>query len=397
MEIAVWKEQLIYASKIKESYDLEKAIREASTKDELRCFDKECDSPIIKYCHGNIKRPYFAHKHKCNCDYAKYDNNNSLSINNIKVLIFEHLNRIGIKADIDKKIIEHHYTHIFISTNSIQLAIELVTDSALSIKINKLSDQYKKHNIRVQFIVIGENYLPKNESDNNFIRRFSFNETTNNNLLVINEQGSGVYQYRHRPLKGTNYQTIFSATSNIYHEKDVLNNLTFENGYLTIRGFNDRYNSWLSDNQNIKQKILTAQHTFSSSKSKTETNLQSKNNISSKEIAICNNNKAVKTYKTNQIKTIDELKFIEDISLPPTHIKTVLYDWSEGDFIDIIEKVCYESNTNSFKKLIAKIKSTNNEEKIIINKLWENYRITRIDYFHILKTAFEKSGIKRNK
>ena len=66
MEKALYENQILIASEIANNYEIEKNVRRYSATSKLICPDAECPFPILKYCHGNIKRPYFAHKHKCN-------------------------------------------------------------------------------------------------------------------------------------------------------------------------------------------------------------------------------------------------------------------------------------------------------------------------------------------
>ena len=89
MEKAIWQGKTICASDIKDKWEYEKNIRLASANRELMCPDIGCHSPILKYCHGNLKRPYFAHKKSSECDYDKYDRQNTPDIDNIKLLIYK--------------------------------------------------------------------------------------------------------------------------------------------------------------------------------------------------------------------------------------------------------------------------------------------------------------------
>ena len=77
MEHALWNGKSFSASDIAKSYELEKQVRKASGYKELTCPDPDCPSPILRYCHGEVKRAFFAHLDNCKCDYAEYDKENT--------------------------------------------------------------------------------------------------------------------------------------------------------------------------------------------------------------------------------------------------------------------------------------------------------------------------------
>lgn len=392
MEKALWKNENIYASTVKESYEFEKLIREASSKGELRCSDTNCESPILKYCHGNKKRPYFAHKYVSDCDYDKYDRNNSEIINNIKSLIFEHLIKNGFKADVDKKVFEHQYAHIAVFKDVGFLAVELVSDSVTSRRINRVLDQYKTNDISVQFLVVGDYVLLENESDSNFIRRFSLNETFNNNLLVINETGSEIYQYRMDSFNYTYCGTRLPDYESVYYEKSDFEELMFENGFLTISGFDDRYNNWYNQKQCKFKEFITSKITPILKPQESNFN---KVEFSHKDTVAPQKNvvSEIKTPVIDESKMIElsELHYLEFISLPEGGTLVQLFPWTEEDFLNRLRRICYNSEESAFKQLITKMKNPTSEEKEIINGLWKRFKETRQDYFYVLKKAFDKS------
>jgi len=58
MENAIWNGRTLVACEVAEDYEEEKEVRKASYSGELRCPDEGCLSPILKYCHGEIREPY---------------------------------------------------------------------------------------------------------------------------------------------------------------------------------------------------------------------------------------------------------------------------------------------------------------------------------------------------
>ena len=84
MENALWNGKLYTAAEIAESYELEKSVRKASGRKELRCPDADCPSPVLRYCHGEIKSAFFAHLDNCTCDYAEFDKENTQLMRKVK-------------------------------------------------------------------------------------------------------------------------------------------------------------------------------------------------------------------------------------------------------------------------------------------------------------------------
>lgn len=87
MERAKWNDLEISATDIASDYQKEAEIRKVSGK-ELICLDPECESPLLKYCHGEKKSAYFAHLHDGNCDYAQFDRQPSI-LREIRYQLYE--------------------------------------------------------------------------------------------------------------------------------------------------------------------------------------------------------------------------------------------------------------------------------------------------------------------
>ena len=380
MEKAILDGQIIYASDVKENYEYEKYIRECSSKGRLKCPDKNCSLPTLRYCHGNKKEPYFAHRDASSCDYDKYDRENSATINHIKCLLYTLLSSQNIKVDSDVKVFAHHYAHLVVYTENKKYAFEILKDSTTARKIDKIAKEYENNDIVFTLIVIGEDYDLKRESNANHIRRFSLNESVNNELIVINESGTKVYQYK---LDLFNYDycgnNIFEYDA-IYSEKQKIENLTFEKERLSIGGFLSRYIKWYEVKQHKYKMFLDPkplEKPMSKEKKKTIDVV--------KEI--------IKPPFIVDVATpinISDLCFIENITPPNKRIKLV--EWNESVFLKKLEKICYERDEVVFKNLILKFMTANKREQELINKLWKKYKIERNDYFYILKTAREKSS-----
>lgn len=248
MENAIFNGMKYTATEISKSYDLEKCIRKASGRQELRCPDLACSAPVLRYCHGEIRNPFFAHFTNCACDYAKFDRENTCLMRKVQRAIYEHLTSCGVNVQMEVKLLPHHYTHLLLlMSNGKKIAIELGTQKTPVNKIDVVSEQYKRLSIGVKWIVISDNKVLVKENETYFIKRYLLNESKWKDVLILNWEGTEVTQYIVDPNEYS-YNGIKIQSANypkIYSESKALSELTLENGEVTIGGFYFRYNVWL--------------------------------------------------------------------------------------------------------------------------------------------------------
>lgn len=103
MEFALWNGQKISAMHVAEDYKTEKSIRMASGNGKLKCPDPRCQHPILKYCYGDIKGAYFAHRNNENCDYAVFDRTNTDVVRNMRRTLYEHFKSTGYDVQLEEK------------------------------------------------------------------------------------------------------------------------------------------------------------------------------------------------------------------------------------------------------------------------------------------------------
>lgn len=249
MENALWNGQLYTAAEVAESYELEKSIRKASGRKELKCPDVDCPSPILRYCHGEIKSAFFAHLDNCTCDYAEFDKENTHLMRKVKRIIYDSFIAQGYNVQLEVKLLPRHYTHLLFNLPSgKRIAVELGTQRTTANRIDYLSAQYAAIGIDVKWIVISNFQTPVKENETFFIKRYILNESKRKDILVLNWDGSEItqyvvdpnkYLYRGNPLHSDNYPDIYSETAD-------LSELILDNEELTIRGFHSRYDEWLA-------------------------------------------------------------------------------------------------------------------------------------------------------
>lgn len=379
MEKAILDGQIIYASDVKENYEYEKYIRECSSCGKLKCPDKNCSLPTLKYCHGNKKEPYFAHKDASACDYDKYDRENTEAINHIKCLLYTLLSSQNIKIDTDVKVSAHHYSHLVVYAENKKYAFEILKDSATVRRIDKIAKEYEDSDIVFSLIVIGDYYNLKSEYNANHVRRFSLNESMYNELLVINEAGTEVYKYK-LDLFDYDYcgDNIFEYNA-IYSEKQKIEDLTFEKEGLSVRGFYSRYNDWLEGKHYEYKKFLAPKPI--------ERFIIKEKKKSSKVVKEIIESRVSATIAPP--RNISDLYFLENILSPNKRYK--MKEWDESEFLKKLEKICYERDEVVFINLILKFMTANEREQKLIRKLWKKYKTERKDYFYILELAYKKS------
>ena len=248
MERAKWNNQFYYALEIAEAYELEKSIRKASTRKELLCPDPDCNNPILRYCRGEIKGPYFAHLDNCNCDYAEFDKGNTQLMRKVKHIIYNSFISQGYTVELDMKILPRHYTHLlFTLANGKKVALELGTQRTTAIEIEKLFDEYEKFGIDIKWIVINNGKIPVKENKAFFLKRYSLNESKYKDVLILNWDGTEVTQYVVDPHKYmfAEHEIPINNYSDIYSETGALTDLRFEDDELTLAGFHKRYAEWM--------------------------------------------------------------------------------------------------------------------------------------------------------
>lgn len=259
MENGLWNGQLLIATEISKLYDTEKEVRKASGRKELQCPDPDCQHPILRYCHGEIKDAFFAHLNNEGCDYGDFDNGNTQIMRTIRRILYEHFRENGYQVRLEVKVLDHHYTHLlFDMADGSKIAVEIGTKQLSANRIDYLTEEYQKKNIAVKWIVIGETNHSVREDRTYFLKRYLLNESQNKDLLVISWNGSEIaqykcdskkYEYNGRSILSGNYPPVFDYFSSI-------DELAFVGNELTLTGFAERYESWLDKKQSAFEKRI---------------------------------------------------------------------------------------------------------------------------------------------
>lgn len=250
MENALWKDKPLLASVIADDYALEKEIRKASGRKELRCPDPDCQFPIVRYCHGEIKDAFFAHLNNELCDYAKFDSENTQVMRSIRKKIYENFKARGFQVQTEIKLLRHHYSHlIFDFSDGLRIAVEIGTQRLSANRIDSLTEQYKEIGVPVKWIVLGDTDMPVRENQTYFVKRYALNESANRDLMVVdwNCQTAAQYKMDTETYEYHGNSISVSGFDDVYTEFGTLDDLTFESGEITFTGFHERYEKWLED------------------------------------------------------------------------------------------------------------------------------------------------------
>ncbi len=251
MENAIWNGVRLVACEVAQDYLQEKEIRKASYAGELRCPDEGCLSPILKYCHGEIKEPYFAHRDNADCDYLRFEKNAGV-FRGLRVALYEHFKACDYPVHLEKKVLKHHYSHLLFEwEDGSRTAIELGTKTTNVRDVETIREQYMEEGIQVVWLVADQPGKTISEEHTYFLKRFCLNESAKKDLIVIGYDGKHVTQYREdlnsymvdgQELVSENYPKLFAYEAHV-------SDLVFEDGELTTRGFEEEYTAFLAEKQ----------------------------------------------------------------------------------------------------------------------------------------------------
>ena len=256
MEFAIWNGKRISASEVSAEYSYEVQIRDVSSK-ELLCPDPNCANPILRYCHGDKKDAYFAHICNEHCDYGDYDRDTPSQIKLVCKRLYTHLASLGYNVQMEVKVLEHHYTHIFITTdNDERVAIEFGNQRTSEKRIERITQEYKDTGISVQWIIVDKLDVPDGEDRVYCLKRYILNESPNCDLIIIEPETYKVGQYKidekryfslGREISSLNYPKVYSI-------EKCIDDIVIENNELTLPDFISSYNVWFEKKNRQFQK-----------------------------------------------------------------------------------------------------------------------------------------------
>ena len=248
MNRAMWKGKILLAEEVAKDYEYEKQIRLASRAGDLLCVDLDCKNNILRYCHGEKRGAYFAHRSSdYSCSYGEFDKENTDVIRNLTHKLKSVFEKQGFHVEIDKKVFDRHYAHLVIKNNMLHTAIEIV-DARLTVKkVNYLIKSYESV-MNVAWLVIDDVENQISEDGTYYAKRFLLNEGNGKNLVVVDNDCNRVKQYR------CDFNDYFLEENRRYFpEKDlfayegIFEQLTINGFGITLGNYKTEYNAWISN------------------------------------------------------------------------------------------------------------------------------------------------------
>ena len=248
MEYAIWNEGILSATEIADDFELECKVRRLSEEKQLKCPDVGCQNPIVRYCHGEKKVAYFAHLNNSDCDYGRFDKNDSSVFRNVRLTLLKLFRKAGINVKAEQKVLPKHYCQLlFEGAENGKVAVEFGTEKTRASKIERLEKEYRSKGLTVKWLFIGDISKRLRENKFYYLKRYLLNSECNKQFLTIRPDCGEVAQYR---LDSNSYsyngkKVSVMPNEDIYFEKSDIENLEFINGDFLIRGFDERHNNWL--------------------------------------------------------------------------------------------------------------------------------------------------------
>lgn len=241
MNSCIWNGKRIDAFEIFQNEKLETDIRKAGSSGELKCLDPGCTS-TIGYKHGPKKSPHFFHHLDSKCEYVLFEKSDRPGIRDVRDALYEHFKTNGYNV-----IREHNmpiggkFCHLLFLVNGKSIVLQIADKQTSAQNRENLLKACKVNGYELCWIVIGNPDEPQSERHNYHIHRNLFNNSKNNDLIIINEAADRVLQTR--IIKDSR----FGITEQSFALTVPLERLVFRDGELSIDGFDDRFDQWYNN------------------------------------------------------------------------------------------------------------------------------------------------------
>lgn len=248
MENAVWQNRNLTAQDVADEFDLEREVRKASSRKELRCPDSGCKCPIVRYCHGEVKGAYFAHLTNDKCDYADFDKSDTSVLRWLRLTLYKLFSELGYNVKCEVKILEHHYSQLYFELpDSSKIALEFGSKHTSANLTDSLAGEYAHIGVAVRWLVVSDTDYGIRENELYYIKRYLLNTSKHKEYIIISTDGTKVSQSRWdcNQYEYNGHRVFLNGFNELYAEEANLNLLTIHDGELTIKGFSDRYCLWL--------------------------------------------------------------------------------------------------------------------------------------------------------
>lgn len=254
----------LYADDVAKTFAMEEKIRNAVG--QLYCSDPECHAPVI-YKHGKAKRAHFAHKNSNDvCCYDTYSKNLNEFKRNLRDMLYEQLNSIGVTCSKDVRISKEykHISELGIQIEASTYLIDILNPRTYKTMAQMREHYAKNHAIAVPLIIDTPYFEPFNlQQQSSSILKYWLQYSQMRNVLVYSAEWHEFYLCKYNdkhydiPHITRLYHVYFKDT---YITKIDIKDLKFDtvNGFTTFK-FEGMYQAWLNDKEKQVQEYKRAE------------------------------------------------------------------------------------------------------------------------------------------
>ena len=249
MVSCIWNGERIDAFDICKKENVETAIRKAGAQGQLSCIDPNCKSHI-GYKHGPKKSPHFFHCHITSiCEYDRFEKGDREGIKNLRNSLFELFKKRGYKIEREHRMpIGGKFCHLLIQLDEKFFVLQIADKSTSVNDRETLLKSCSDNGYELRWVVIGNPEECQQEEHNYHIHRNLFNNSKNNDLVIIDENSLTVSQ-----TKWVDDARI-RENEGYYRMTASFDQLTFEDGEVVIVGFYENFSQWFNSKLEEKEK-----------------------------------------------------------------------------------------------------------------------------------------------
>lgn len=350
----------------------------------VSAFPYACDMFALGFHSSPACRPIFvfAHVINTNCGYEKYDRETTEYTKEIKRILFWHFKNLGYDVQMDVKLVDRHYSHLVITQNGNKYPIEIISKFSSANRLDFIKQKYDENEFDVNWIVTDISVGSDDsliESELNFAKRFSLNETNDNVLLTIDLSGNIITQYQMdskqycfdgREIHSDNYPKIFKKRSSI-------NDLVFENGKLLIKGFYELSSLYFAKKEKAFEKkiieLKTQKETEELERQQEAKRKAEEERIREETIARKREERRLQREKSKEYSLERIIEAINEDPPPmynPNGIDTMVL-WDKSKFENAISDIITNPVVR-YKMIIQKLRYGRDEERDIFIKIYSN-------------------------
>lgn len=256
MERCIRNGEIVDINDYLQPFEKEKEIRAASDNGELLCIEPDCLCRRLVYCHGQIREPYLRHKDNVECCYEEFEKRDTPRIKRIRDKLYELFKSKGYYVQqVVRFPTGRRYAHLLFDANGKKIVLQIADTTLNKRQCDAIVSECKRSGYLLNWIVIGDVNRAQDEVKNYHISRHAFNTSSDNTLIIINEDASIVTQTMSNSHTDDKCYGIFQVKGR--PEQLILNENSF-----CIEGFARKYQQWKQRQLEEKQKRINSERNF---------------------------------------------------------------------------------------------------------------------------------------